>query len=174
MNGTTDSVTVFAGGAGLTVTGTVTANIRELSGATDSVTVFGTVTVTASNLSIRSLSGITDSINISATTNVTDSTVLTAVTNSAAVLVKDASQQGKYSYYVRNTGSNTVTVQIQVAPLNSTAYFTNDDVSGPMAVGPGTNKVIVPAYYMNFTRLFYETSGAANTFEVFYTAKILG
>lgn len=98
-------------------------------------------------------------------------TSLSAVTDSAAIFIQNTSEQSLYSFYIFNTGVNTVTVQLQISPTTTYAYFV-DDPSGSIGLGAGQKTTLVTSRFLKYTRLFYETSGAACTFEVYYNAHI--
>ncbi|GMQ64319.1 DUF6385 domain-containing protein [Vallitalea maricola] len=181
LSGATDSVTVFG-------TVTVTAenlDIRDLSGATDSVTVFGTVTVTAENLDIRDLSGATDSVTVFGTVTVTaeelniqlgsrlfteSSIELEDVVDSAGILEFNTSEQSMYSFYIFNTGDNTISVNLQISPTTTDSYFMDDRAQ--VAISSGEKAVLVAEKFMQYTRLFYETSGAACSFSAYYNSHV--
>ena len=167
LSAATDSVTVF---------GTVTVSaenfdIRDLSGATDSVTVFGTITVSAENFDIRNLSGATDSIQLSSRLFTQSFTSLVDVTDSAAILIEDTSENSMYSFYVFNTGTNTLTAVLQISPTVTSTFFM-DDGDGPVAISPGGKTTLVNAKYLHYTQLFYETGGAACSFTAYYNAQV--
>lgn len=62
-----------------------------------------------------------------------------------------------YSFYVYNLGSNTFKVKLQIAPVNEDQYFV-DDSTGEVLLGVGNSlkAVLVPRFYMKYTRLCYE------------------
>jgi hypothetical protein len=167
LSATTDSVTVFG-------TVTVTAenlDIRDLSADTDSVAVIGTVSITAENLDIRNLSGVTDSIQLSSREFTESFASFVNVTDSAGVVMEDTSQQSMYTYYVNNTGSNTMTAVLQISPVSTSSFFVNDG-DGPVAIGPGNKAVLVNAKYLHYTRLFYDTAGAQCSFSVYFNSQV--
>ncbi|KXG74408.1 DUF6385 domain-containing protein [Thermotalea metallivorans] len=174
LSGTTDSITVTATDfdirplSGATDSITVTAidfDIRPLSGATDSIT------VTAIDFDIRPLSGATDSIQLSSRLFTESSTTIAGVTDSGAIFVQETGEQSMYSFYVYNTGSSTITVNLQISPTTASSYFV-DDGSGAKAVAAGEKAVLVAQEFLRYTRLFYETGGATATFAVFYNAHV--
>lgn len=172
----------------VTVAGTVTAqgtltvtasalDIRPLTGATDSVvvssgsvTVAGTVTVTASALDIRPLTASTDSFTLGSRTYVEDSTSIANVTGTGVVLMEDTGDKSMYSYYITNTGTNPITVLLQISPTTTSTYFVDDGASYVVAGGAIT--VIAAAKFMQYTRLYYDTGGAAATAEFYYNAQV--
>ncbi|MDK2798755.1 MAG: hypothetical protein PWP27_513 [Clostridiales bacterium] len=167
LTGTTDSITIYN-------TVTVTAedlDIRNLTGTTDSITIYNTVTVTAEDLDIRPLTAASDSIMLGARLFSESNTTIAGVTDSAAIMQQDTSEQNVYSFYVFNTGENTVTVNLQVSPTTTDSYFV-DDTSGAVGVAAGEKAVLVAAKYLQYTRLFYSTGGATCTFDVYYNAAV--
>jgi hypothetical protein len=164
-----DTDTVSVGG---TVTVTATdLDIRGLAADTDTVSVGGIVTVTATDLDIRALAGDTDSIQLSSRMFTSASTVLSGVNGSSEIFIQDTSEQSMYSFYVYNTGTNTVTVNLQISPTENTNYFVDD--GGEVVSLEGSGKtVLVAKEYLHYTRLAYDTGGATCTFEVYYNAQV--
>lgn len=172
----------------VTVAGTVTAqgtltvtasnfDIRPLSGATDSVTissgtvtVAGTVTVTASSLDIRPLTASTDSFTLGSRTFLEDSTSITGVTGTGVVLMENTGNKSMYSYYITNTGTNTISIKLQISPTTTDTYFVDDINSVSLAGGSIT--VLTAVKFMQYTRLYYDTGGAAATAEFYYNAQV--
>jgi hypothetical protein len=169
ITGTTDSITLWN-----TVV-TVTAedlDIRPITGTTDSITIWNTVvTVTAEDLDIRALSAATDSIKMASRLFTESTTTIEGVTDSAGIFEQNTGEQSMYSFYVYNTGSNTLTVQLQISPTTTDSYFA-DDPSGTVAVTSGSKAALVAQRFLQYTRLFYETSGATCTFDVYYNAQV--
>ncbi len=169
LTGTTDSITIWNTAV------TVTAedfDIRPLTGTTDSITIWNTaVTVTAEDFDIRPLSAATDSVRISGRSFTESSTTIDEVTDSAAIFIHNTGEYSLYSFYLYNTGENTVTVQLQISPTTTDSYFMND-ISGEEGVPTGEKTTLVAAKFLQYTRLFYETSGATCTFDVFYNAQV--
>ncbi|MFA6808807.1 MAG: DUF6385 domain-containing protein, partial [Eubacteriales bacterium] len=148
-------------------------DIRALSGATDSIAIISNtaMTVTAENFDIRALSGATDSILLSSRLFTESYTTVSGVTDSAGILIQNTGEQSEYSFYVFNTGSNTFTVQLQISPVTTESYFV-DDISGAEVLSAGEKITLVAAEYLQYTRLFYDTSGVTCTFEVYYNAHV--
>ncbi|WHE06583.1 DUF6385 domain-containing protein [Thermoanaerobacterium thermosaccharolyticum] len=172
----------------VTVAGTVTAqgtltvtssnfDIRPLTGATDSVTissgsvtVAGTVTVTASALDIRPITASTDSVTLGSRTFLEDSTAIAGVTGTGVVLMENTGNKSMYSYYITNTGTNTIAVKLQISPTTTDTYFVDDTTSINLAGGSIT--VLTAVKFMQYTRLYYDTGGAAATAEFYYNAQV--
>lgn len=95
-----------------------------------------------------------------------------AATVSGTLLQEDTSQQKLYSYYVINdsTSSGTLTVYLQFSPTTANAFFTTDNTAS-IAVAPGGTGIIVPKYYLDYTRLAYLPNGTAS-FTAYYNAQI--
>jgi hypothetical protein len=106
-------------------------------------------------------------------TSSSETMVLTA-NGAGGALTLDSSEKGLYSYYVRNVGDQTtVSVKLQVAPVTDAAYFV-DDSSTSFALAPGGGTaVLVPKYYMHWTRLYVANADLASTATVqaFYDAR---
>ena len=174
LNSATDSVTVTVSNL----------DIRDLNFATDSVTVtasnldirdlnFATdsVTVTADNLDIRDLNFATDSVTVGSYIFTTDNASYSNLDDDAAVMAKDTSQQYIYSYYVNNTGTNPLTVKLQISPTATDGDYM-DDPSGSVIIAAGGKTVLVADNYLQYTRLFYLTPSGACTFSVYYNARV--
>ena len=99
---------------------TVTASnldIRNLTPSRD------TVSVTANNLDIRDLNGAQDSVQKQSCGFVEQTITATAPSGSTAYLVRDIGPYSQNSYFIRNTGSSTITVSMQIAPLDDPSYY---------------------------------------------------
>ncbi|NLY43357.1 MAG: hypothetical protein GX066_05190 [Clostridiaceae bacterium] len=171
LSGATDSVMI----ANTEVT--ITAedlDIRNLSGTTDSVMIANTiVTVTAEAFDIRPLSAATDSINLSGRLFTESNMALDSVTDSGAIFVQNTSENSMYSFFVYNTGSNTLTVALQISPIDDDEYYLFDGgIESSVALAPGDKTVLVAEKYLKYTRLFYDTGGEACTFVVYYNAHV--
>ncbi|MDI6603878.1 MAG: DUF6385 domain-containing protein [Thermoanaerobacteraceae bacterium] len=154
LSGVTDSIIVSSGS--VTVAGTVTAQ--------------GTVTVTASALDIRPLSGSTDSFTLGSRIFVEDSTSIANVTGTGVVLTENTGNKSMYSYYITNTGTNTVTVKLQISPTTTATYFVDDGAS--YAIAGGAITVIATTKFMQYTRLYYDTGATAVTAQLYYNAQV--
>ena len=134
----------------VTVTGavSVTANsfdIRALSSATDTVSVAGSVTATIANTVTVSVGGYgftSSDLNIALTD--------VSLTNTAFSF--DTSQMKQYSFYVVNTGTAAISVRLQVSPTTSETYFVPDNTS-EVALTQNQAAVLVPGYFLNYTRV---------------------
>jgi hypothetical protein len=100
-------------------------------------------------------------------------TVVLAASGSGGALTLDSSEKGLYSYYVKNVGdTTTVSVKLQVAPVTDVAYFV-DDSSTSFVLGPDDAAVLIPKYYLHWTRLFMTNEDGASTatVQIFYDAR---
>lgn len=84
-------------------------------------------------------------------------------------LAVDTSKLRCYSFYVYNLGSSIFKVKLQIAPVNSDAYYI-DDVSGEFSIGTGviSRAVLVPRHYLKYTRLQYEAVSGNINAEVWF------
>lgn len=143
---------------GNTSTGLVQSILTDTNGAIiigNTTLTIGTASVTVAGVAFTSLN-----------------TTISGVSNSAGILAFDSSQQSLYSYYVKNNNStNPITFKLQVSPTTTAAYYT-DDSPTPISVDGGEMAVLVPKYYLNYTRLFYDTGGITATFEAYMDARI--
>ncbi|MBE0069045.1 DUF6385 domain-containing protein [Thermoanaerobacterium thermosaccharolyticum] len=114
------------------------------------VTAQGTLTVTASNLDIRPLTASTDSFTLGSRTFLEDSTNIAGVTGTGAVLMENTGDKSMYSYYIANTGTNTITVKLQISPTTTATYFVDDTTSINLAGGSIT--VLTAVKFLQYTR----------------------
>jgi hypothetical protein len=78
-------------------------------------------------------------------------------------LTLDSSEKSLYSFYAMNSGGTApITVKLQVSPTTTSSYFV-DDSSTPVLLNPLEAAVLVPKYYLNYTRLFYANNDTVNT-----------
>lgn len=119
----------------------------------------------------RLLSGVTDSIKLSSVLFSETGTTF-VVSDSAAILQQDNSEQKTYSFYVYNYGNNTVTCNLQVSPTTVDSYFVDDRSIGEVPVGPNEKYVFFTNEFMKYTQLFYDTGGLTCTFDAYYNAQV--
>jgi hypothetical protein len=110
-----------------------------------------TIAVTAADLDIRALSGTTDSVLVYGQNFVEDSISTTVPSGTTYLLVKDISPYRQNSYFIRNNGSSSITVTLQVAPVNSDAYYV--DNSSAQSVGASSNNITSVTIAMRYARL---------------------
>lgn len=120
-------------------------DIRSLSSSTDSVL------VTAIDLDIRNLSGTQDSVQLQSCGFVEDNITVTVPSGTTYLLTKNISAYRENSYFIRNTGGGTVTVTLQLAPLDDTNYYI--DNSSAQGVGTSSNNLNAATTVMKFARL---------------------
>jgi len=133
---------VFSSSSIFTITAT-NLDIRDLTAARD------TVNVTATDLDIRDLNGSQDSVQISSKSFVTDTLSTSVSSGTTYLLVKNIGNYSENSFFIRNTGSATITVTLQVSPVDDTDYYTNNG-SAQSATTSSRNivfAVTVPAQY---------------------------
>lgn len=77
-----------------------------------------------------------------------------------------------YTFYVKNIGTGTFKVKLQVSPQDSDPYFI-DDVSGEFILGSGneTKVILVPRFFLKYTRLHYEVISGNATAEVWFNGR---
>ena len=144
---------------------TVTAtnlDIRDLNSATDSVT------VTATDLDIRNLSGTQDSVQLYNCGFVEDTLSTTVASGTSFLLVKDISAYRQNSYYLKNNGSNSVTIAMQLSPVNTSSYFVDDASTATVTAGGGG--IVAATVAMKFARLRV-TASASTAVEVYYNGR---
>jgi len=127
---------------------TVTAtdlDIRNLSSAQDSIL------VVATSLDIRNLSGTQDSVQISSLGFVEDTISTTVASGTTYLLTKDISQYSQNSYFIRNNGSSSITVTLQVAPIDTDIYYV--DNSSAQNVAASSNNITSTTVAMKYARL---------------------
>ncbi|KGK90939.1 hypothetical protein DP73_05660 [Desulfosporosinus sp. HMP52] len=127
---------------------TVTAtnlDIRSLSSDQDSVF------VVASNLDIRNLSGTQDSVQVSSQGFVEDTITTTVASGTTYLLTKNISQYSQNSFFIRNNGSSTINVTLQVAPVDIETYYV--DNSSTQSVSASSNNITSTTVAMKFARL---------------------
>ena len=158
LNGTISSVlgaTITAGT--LTSAGTVTnlldGTITSVLGATITAGTLSSVT----SISQRSF------IELPTTAIATSDTYTPLPANNTSVL-------GTYSYFIVNTGANPVNTRVEIS-ADGTNYFVDTTGDNPLAAG--SVDVIVPARFLKYTRLSYQsaTPGAASTLNVIFDAQ---
>ena len=127
---------------------TVTAtdlDIRNLSSDQDSML------VVATDLDIRNLSGTQDSVQISGQGFVEDTITTTVVSGITYLLTKNISQYSQNSFFIRNNGSSSITVTLQVAPVDTDIYYV--DNSSAQNVLTSNNNITSTTVAMKYARL---------------------
>lgn len=178
------SLTVLAGTvtvSGGTVTveaGTVTVAGGTVTVAGGTVTVAGgTVTVEAGTVTVAggtiTVSGGTVTVQGSITTasdfSETSTTIfINPAAGTITALTVDTSAKTLYSFYVFNTaGTNTISARLQVAPTNTSSYFVNDTTTAVIADDTNPKAVLVPGFYLKWTRLVLSATGST-TVDVYF------
>ena len=121
-------------------------NIRDLTAARD------VATITASNLDIRNLTGLQDTVtnygSAYATASTTSSIPILGTVN---LLPRDLAPYSQNTFIAINNLGIAVTIQLQVAPVNIDAYYT-DDGSSFNLLG-NSRLVLVPSVLMRYARV---------------------
>ncbi|QXE19691.1 DUF6385 domain-containing protein [Clostridium sp. 001] len=159
--GNTVAVTVGT----VTVAGTVSVgNTVTVEG---TVSVGNTVAVTVGTVTVAgTVSSVTTGVGFTAT-----STAITTGTGIKSVLQQDTSQQSMYSYYIKNNdAANAITVVLQVSPTDTDSYFVND--VSPVTLEKGSATVLTTKYYMNYTRLYYDTGTNTANLEAYFNGRV--
>jgi len=166
-----DQVTLAGG------TVSVTANsfdIRTLTSADQVTLAGGTVSVTANSFDIRSLSQASDTISFGTHGFTSSSLTITSteIGFTSTAFYIDTSQIKDYSFYVYNSSQTaTVSVRLQVSPTTTDSYFANDTTAQILA-GASSLNVLVPGYFMNYTRLqILKTSANTCTLELYFNGQ---
>lgn len=163
LSGTNQVQVKVTSDGSVAVTGTVNVN-----------TVSGTVTVTATDLDIRNLNSASDNVtvtgNITSMLNVAESNVAVTSGQTGVVLPMNTSNMSMYSYYVKNTAAETLSVFLQVAPINDNAYYMQDSAT-IVQIAQNNSAILTAEKYLNFTRLNYSAGGATPSFEAYYNAQ---
>ncbi|MBZ4666511.1 DUF6385 domain-containing protein [Mahella sp.] len=129
------------------------------------------VTVTATDFDIRPLTAAEDSVELGARVFTETNTAIAGVVGTGTVLQTDTSQYSLYSFYVNNTGTAAITVQLQISPTTTEAYFV-DDGSGPVSVAAGEKAVLVAKSFLRYTRVYYDSGAATATAEFYFNGQV--
>jgi hypothetical protein len=137
---------------------------------TADVSVVNTPGVSVLNVPEVSVSNI-PSVEMHGVAFTSDSITVTTGTGQAFILDEDTSQQNEYSYYISNVSDTaTMTLALQIAPVDSGTYFVDD--ASEIELPPQSITVLVPQKYLNYTRLSYDTGAETASFIAYYNAKI--
>ncbi|MBI2874615.1 MAG: hypothetical protein HYY09_05975, partial [Firmicutes bacterium] len=151
---------------------TVTAtdlDVRNLTFAQDGVAAFGfdgtnyqrLTTDTSGNVQIKHQSR-----------NFTENSSTSVLTGNSftGILPTDVSSVGKYTFFVKNTSTNSADLRLEISP-NSTDWYV--DVT-TVAVDGNTSEVVTPNRFLRYARLSYKstTTDASTTLDLFYQAQV--
>lgn len=146
----------------------------------------GAVEVTATDLDIRNLSDTTDSVRVSATD--LDIRALAASIDSVAIgkmgfaelsvtgtvgtttvyaLTTNISAYSENSFFVMNAGGATMTMTVQIAPVDSAGYYIASSTNSVTTSTPVVAAITVP---MKFARIALVSSGGA-TYIAYYNGR---
>lgn len=109
------------------------------------------ISVTATDLNIRDLSGTQDSVLVYGQNFVEDTVSTTVPSGTTYLLVKDISPYRQNSYFIRNNGSVSITVTLQVAPVDGDSYYV--DNSTAQTVSASSNNITSVSVAMKYARL---------------------
>ncbi|WP_040329111.1 DUF6385 domain-containing protein, partial [Clostridium ihumii] len=156
----------------------VTGTVQVASGSVDitntpSVKVDNTVSVTGtvqvSQLTQGTVTVAGGTINIGYT-QVGTATSINA-NGTGTTLVEDISDLTDYSYFVYNKGTQTVILNIEVAPTNVDGDYTSYN-QATVTLGSNKSAVVIPStIYGNYARIYYDTLSAAATFDIYYVGR---
>ncbi len=139
-------------------------DIRDLNSSTDSVL------VTANGLDIRALNGSEDSVQVSGKGFV-ENNVSTTVSGTTPLLTTDISAYSENSFFLRNTTTGaSLTLAVQVAPINDNAYFTTITDSSGSISGVGNYIGSVTAT-MRYARLSVTVSSGSASVIAYYNGR---
>lgn len=172
----------------VTVTGAVnvanSVDIRALTYTVDSITVTGAVNV-ANTVNIRALSYATDTVTVTGIVEVANSptvqiggyafsasnTTLSSEEGATITSFKfDTSQYKLYTFYIYNSGTNAISAQLEVSPVDTDSYYVPDK-SIAISLGGGEKQILIPGYFLNYTRLKISSSSAF-TAEVYFNGQM--
>ena len=122
------------------------------------------ITITATNLDIRNLRGTQDSVQVSSMGFVEDNVTMTVPSGTNFVLTENISLYSENSFFIRNTGPATVTVTLQVAPLDNPSYYVGNSTA--QGVASSTNTINAVTLPMKFARL--QVVASTNTGVIVY------
>ncbi len=138
-------------------------DIRPLVESSDSVT------ATASNLFIRGLDGVQDSLSFNREASVAaNQTSSVPILSTVYFLPTDTGAYRQNTFYVRNTGlvSVAVTVTLEIAPVNDSAYYVTD--SSSFSLVGGNTLVLSPTRLMRYARVRVSALLSLATVTVYY------
>jgi len=157
-----DGKLMFSPASQITVTAS-NLDIRNLTSARD------TVNVIATDFDIRSLNGARDSVAISAKAFIEARATLSVPANATLYLLTyEVGPYSQNSYFLRNTGGGSVSVALEIAPVNDNAYYVSSGVTG---VSAGNNFLAAVATLMRYARLRVETGSATIGVDAFYNGR---
>lgn len=154
---------IFSPASQITVTAS-NLDIRNLTAARD------TVNVTAVNFDIRSLSTARDSVLVGAKGfEEAQATVNVGSNTTTYLLTREIGPYSQNSYFLRNTsGSGSVTVSVEIAPVDSATYYLATITS---SVGASSNFLASVATLMRYARLRVQTGGSAINVDAYYNGR---
>jgi carbonic anhydrase/acetyltransferase-like protein (isoleucine patch superfamily) len=162
----TNPVTI--GNTSLTVAGTVT--VAEI---TNPVTIGNTSLTVAGTVTVAQITNPVTIGNTSLTVGVTSyaftSNVATVTAGSGTGQVfdnTDISNQKVGTFFIYNTGGETLTISLQISPTTTSTYYIDDPSYSSITVAAGAETIMVLSKFANYARLQY--TGATSTDFVAY------
>ncbi len=129
-------------------------DIRALNYALDSVT------VTAADLDIRNLNGVQDSVAISSMGFVEESFNQTVPAGANYVLTRNIANYSQNSFFVRNTGASTITITVQIAPVDDANFYI--DHTTPQGITSGNNAIGAVTIPIKYARIRIQASSSTS------------
>lgn len=142
------------------VVGTVTVNAATVTVQGGSITVQGgSITVQGGTITVQG-----GSIDLDGRAVTESSEALDNVDTAGTAMTETTSEFNMFTYYLTNLGDASMTVKLQIAPVNAETYFV-DDPAGATVLGASNedNNIVtlVAQRYMKYTRLYYDPAAAA-------------
>lgn len=84
-------------------------------------------------------------------------------------LARNVSGARQVSFFVNNTGTNQVTVQLELSPEGITYMIESD----PIVIPPSRSTILVPRYFTQYARVGYKSTsaGAPSTLNIWFQAQ---
>lgn len=125
--------------------------------------------VTATDFDIRNLSGTQDSVAVSAKGFVeVQATLSVPPSTTMYLLTQDIGPYAQNSYFLRNTGGGSVTVSVEIAPVDDADFYVSGGTTG---VGASSNYLSAVATLMRYARLRVQTGGSAVGVDAYYNGR---
>lgn len=144
-----------------------TLNVTATISGTVTVTT-GTVTITATDFDIRALNATDDSVSIGGygftVSTITITTADAALTNTEFDF--ETSEYRTYSFYIVNTGTETVYARLQVSPTTNETFYMNDKTT-VVTLTQDQKIVLVADYFLQQTRLQLYSAATATAVAYF-------
>ena len=83
----------------------------------------------------------------------------------------DVSPLRTASFFVYNTGTNTLTISLQMSPTTNTGDYITDPNYNNYAIVGGDSEIITVSRLGNYTRLLYTLGATTATFSVYFNGQ---